>query len=340
MRALPKTRRLAKGRWKSSVADALERVLEYSGEGDPKYSPGDPPVVALSFEDVVVNGHVGLAVFQRMVRRADFKFNKAFWKRIPLQYGRARIHAGYEGFKNAEKDTWTTDPYYRMYRKGMLRAYRSICETAGDPACKRWIASLLMNYTEGELRRYSRDTLVEELDRPLGFETIGDYTEDPAPERERTGIRLIPEMLDLLTQLQRRGFDIWVMSTSNDWSATIFAAEIGIHPTRVVGIRVKVDDSFLGEEPLIPTPTGAGAAEALTLFVGRTPVLAIASTADTEILSYGHGARIALIDKPLAAEIATEWRRRGWFVQSAFSPIRAPQVLPRSAAAATAAPAP
>jgi len=332
-RPLPKIRRLTKGRWAPSAVDALERVLEYTGEENPDYSPSDPPVVVIGFEDVAVNGHLGEAVFQRMVRKAAFRFNQPFWNRIPLQYGRARIHAGYQGFRKMPEGMWPNDPYFRMYRKGMLRAYRSICEEAGIPACRRWIASLLMNYSERDLRTFSRETLTEELNRPVGYETVGDTPEDPNPERERTGIRLIPEMLELFTQLRLQGLDLWIMSTSNDWTATVFAAPLGVHTSRVVGIRVKVVDGFLMEEPLIPTPTGSGAAEAMTLFVGRTPVLVIASPEDEALLGYGHGARVVIAKESLDAKKAREWRMRGWLIQRSFSPIRAPQRLPGSAPA-------
>lgn len=326
-RPLPKQRRLSQGRWKPAIADALERVLEYSGEGEPNYSTLDPPVVVFGFEDVAINGHLGEAIFRRMVRRAEFRFSPAWWDRIPQQYGRSRIEAGYRGFMKSETRSWPVNPFYKMYRKGMLRTYRIICEEAGFAACHRWIASLLMNYGEAELRRYSRATLIEELNRPIGIKIVEDIPEDPSPEYERTGIRLIPEMSELFAQLRRRGFDLWIMSTSNDWSDEVFASAIGVDISRVLGIRVKVNDGILGEEPLIPIPTGEGAAEALTLFIGRVPVLVVASPRDKKILGYGNGMRVVVVQKPLDPKTSREWRGRGWFIQPAFSPIATPQRL-------------
>jgi phosphoserine phosphatase len=324
----PRTRRLAPGRWKSAVSDALEKVLEYTGEETPGYSVNDPPVVVFELDDVLVNGHLGQAIFYRLVRRAEFKFNDAFWEKIPEQYGRARIQAGWRGFRGAPRDSWPLDPYYRMYRKGMVRAYRQICESVSRRACNSWAASLLAGFGERELRNYSRATLIEELDKPLGFASVGDSPEDPKPERERQGMRFIPETIDLTEQLIRRGIDVWVISDTNDWAATLLAGVYGIHPSRVVGIRLKAAEQVIGGEPLTPIPHGMGSAEAVTMFINRVPVLSVASEPNEPLLEWGHGARIVVTRGPLDRRTEARWRNRGWLIQPAFSAIRAPQKLP------------
>lgn len=330
-RPLPKERRLSRGRWNPLVADALERILEYTGENDPAYTPANPPVAVFTLDDGLVNGDLGQALFNRLTRRAEFKFIPAFWALIPQQYGRARIEAGYRGFQGTPPASWPNDPYYRMYRKGMLRAYRSICETAGRPACGRWIASLLIGFEERELRRYAQETLIEELDRPVGFDDIGDTPEDPKPEPERRGIRMIPEMLELLQALRGQGIDVWVLSDTNDWAAKVFAGAYGVHPSRVVGMRVKVSDEMITGESLIPTPLGSGAAEAVTMFIGRSPVLTVSSEENEELLAWGRGVRVVLTRSPPDRKTESRWRGRGWLLQPAFSAVRAPQRLPGSA---------
>ncbi|MBI2362330.1 MAG: hypothetical protein HYV15_02970 [Elusimicrobia bacterium] len=97
-----------------------------------------------------------------------------------------------------------------------------------------------------------------------------------------------------------------------------------MHPSRVFGVRQKVADGVLGAETLSPVPVGTGAAEALTLLLGRSPMLAVGSPEDLAMLDYddGAGLRILLAHADAAPADAA---RKGWLVQAPFSPVREPQ---------------
>ncbi|MFH1723220.1 MAG: haloacid dehalogenase-like hydrolase, partial [Elusimicrobiota bacterium] len=319
---VPKNRRLAPGRWRPEVVDALELLLEREGQGTPLYAPANPPVAVVAFDDVAATHHVGEAVFQSLVDRAQFKFSDEFWELVPVQYGRARIRAGYEGFRDQPRSVWDQDPYYRMYRKGFHGCYRSICREVGMKACSQWIATLLAGFEEVEVRRYVRAVIQEELRRPVGGEDVKDAVDDPRPIRLRTGLRRIPEMEDLFRKLKEKGFDVWVMSTANHWAIEAIARLYGIHPTRIVGIRSKVIDGLVTKEVLQPIPWGTGKAEAITMFIGRSPSLAVGGGDDEPLLSYGEGLRVAVVDPD---SDRSQWERRAWLIQPRFSPVRTPQ---------------
>lgn len=386
LRWVPKTRRLAPGRWRPEVAYALERLLEFEGEGTPGYTPNVPPVAVFSWEDVAITHDVGEAVFLRMVRRAEFKFSDEFWKLIPEQYGRARIRIGYERFVDrlaalneagalAEQDALVrrearakarklpmgperetrletlaeegaraeearaernlkrlsileplaaSDPAYRMYRKAFAGCYQSICREVGRRACAEWLVKLLSGFTEEKLRDYTLTTLREELRRPVGTEDLGEAIGDPVPVRVRTGLRLIPEMRDLFQKLKDKGFDVWVISSTNDWSLKASVDSYGVHISRAVGVRSRVIEGRLTLKILRPTPSGTGKAEAVTMFIGAEPALVMAGPGEESLLDYGRGVRVMIADK---GSDTSEWTRRHWLFQPRLSPVRAPQKL-------------
>jgi len=365
------TRRLAPGRWRGEVADALERLLEYQGRGRPEYSEQDPPVALLVFDDVSINNSPGESLFFRLVTRASFKFTDGFWEKIPEQYGKASLRSAYEAFRerlaglDAEQETVARDmlrareelfepealdqaldalrqarerievrrtaalvpllrgdPGYRRYRKGMLRCYQSICADMGEKVCASWLTSLLDGLTEEEVAIHSRAMLDSEFRREIGMESIEASLDDPAPVRFPVGLRAIPEMRDLYSNLKRRGFDVWVLSTTNDWTIKMLTSIYGVDPSRTVGVRSAVSEGRLTGRVLIPIPYGTGQAAAVTFFIGRPPALVVGAGRDEAVLDYGNGLRVVMAGP---GDNSEPWTRRGWSVQPRFSPDRAPQ---------------
>lgn len=380
-RLIPK--RLAPGRWRPEIVDAVEKVLELEGFGD-LYSPDRPPVALIAWDDVFVTNRLSEALFQRLVTRAEFKFDDAFWKLIPSQYGRVRIRAGYTGFVDRLKDIedeqkdirgqlrdmerrwrpflteqdeneWREkrapleakeaalrarrkllieslkkgDSYYRMYRKGFLKCYGDLCRDWGRRKCSVWLTQLLMGFREDELRTYVRSLISDELRRPVGVEEITEFVGDQAPVKFPVGLRRVPEMEDLHRNLVKRGFDAWFLSESNEWAAQEFAKLYGVDPKRVVGIGAKRDeDGVLTGEVLIPIPISTGKAEAIAMFIGRAPALAVGGEDDDEMLRYGRGVRVKLVDPNEMLPGFEKGKRVRWLLQPRFSPARGRQKLP------------
>lgn len=314
---------LPPGRWRPEVAEALDRLLASQGAGTPGYSTDDPPVVAFSLEDVVVTGSIGEALFYRLVSRADFKFTDEFWALIPGRYS-ARARAAYESFRGQPRETWESDPYYRIYRKALFRSQHVVAREWGGKRCAAWRVRLMGGFPESELRAYVRALIDEEFRRPVGFETVEEITGDPDPVKVRVGLRRIQEMEDLFLAFRERGFDVWVMSDAYQWAAEEIAKEYGVHASRVVGVRTKVtDDGMLTSDILTPVPKEAGRAEAATMLVGRTPELVIGNRDDAPLLDYGRGLRILVVEPEEAAAGVPKGKK--WLAQPRFSPDRAPQ---------------
>ncbi|MEE8424517.1 MAG: haloacid dehalogenase-like hydrolase [Elusimicrobiota bacterium] len=316
--------RLAPGRWRAPVADALERVLAENGVGIEGYDVLDPPVALLRFDDVSITNHVGEAFFYRLVTDAKFKFSKEFWERVPIQFGRQRIRAGYLGFKDLPRKIWEQDAYYRLYRKTFFAGYRDFCKEFGKTRCRSWLVQLLADFDEMELRRFARDVIKDELKHPVVVETIEEFPEDPRPVKVRRGLRFIPEMKDLYKNLHDRGIDVWIISSSSFWAAEDMAKEYGVDTTRVLGMRTKVSNGIVSAEVLRPVTSGPGGAEAISLFIGRSPKLIVGGPGDAALLRYGRGVRLRVFEPGSSPESLS---RRGPLFQPRFSASRPPQTF-------------
>lgn len=318
-------RRLAPGRWAPETADALERLLQFLGEGTTGYSTAEPPAAVLMLDDCALSGSPGDALFARMTAQAAFVFDDAFWRLLPPQYGSASVRAGWLSFKDQPRNIWPKDPNYLLYRKALHRSFDRLCADAGQRTCSRWRASLYKGLEEAELQRLARAAVAEGLRRPMTPEPAGDSPDDPVPAEARPALRLVPEMGDLSRKLLERGFDVWVFSLSGQHSAAEAARLYGIHPTRVVGVRSKIVNGALTAETLNPLPEAFGLTEAVTMFLGRPPALAVGRPVEAPLLDTDDGDGLRVLIAPAAGPDADAARKKGWVVQPPFSPVREPQ---------------
>lgn len=277
------------GRWAPQVRRALERLIATQGAGSPGYSPERPPAAVIAWDDTAVIGHPGEAVFGRLVDDAGFKFSDSFWSAVPAPHGR-RARVGYEEFHGQPRVVWPKDPYYQMYREAMFLARDAVCSERGRRACFSWLAALLQGFGEEELRSLSARVLEQES--------------------------VVPELESLARALAAAGFDVWALSSSNQWTAQAAAVPRGVHPSRVLGVRCRTRNGVLLPELMDPVPVDIGEAEALTRALGRGPELAVGGARNRNLLDYGGGLRLVIGggDSGFAADA----RRRGWLLQPEF----------------------
>jgi hypothetical protein len=315
----PRIPRLPAGRWRPEIKEALEIFIAAHGRDSRGYNAGQPPVAALAFNDVAVINDVGLAVFQRLVDRADFKFSDAFWQEVPLAYGRQRLRAAYGIFLEQPFSTWMRQPSYQQYRKGFFQAYRDICVKLSPLDCRTWLAKLLIGYGEEELAAYTRASIGAEYLRPIGTELVADAMDDRDPVPVRHGLAWVPEIRALIDRLRDAGFDVWVIDANEQHEFEVVAAQADFDPTRVQGIRSKVVAEKLSSVILQPVPVRGGKANVVSARLGRPPLLVVGSRRDDqELLEYAAPQALHLLldrDDPDLLRLAQD---RGWLIQPAF----------------------
>lgn len=307
------------GRWVEANRKALQRTILAYGKDSPGYSVETPPAAAFVWDDAAVVNHVGEAAFYKLVTKAQFKFSDDFWTLIPPPFDK-RAKTGYEGFKDAAPAVWPKDPFYLMYRKAMFSAYHDMISRQGAAGGRGWLTKLLKGFTEDDIQIYMAAVIDEELKGTLAPVDILEFADDVEPIAARRGLRKIPEMKELFEALIKNGWDVWILSSSNYWAAQSFSNHYGVDPSRVIGVRARVQNGVLQPELLELIPEGPGKAEALSFFVANGPLISVASGVEEDrlFLEYGTGLKL-MIDRgnPKMNERA---RKLGWLIQPAFKP--------------------
>ncbi|WP_020668921.1 HAD family hydrolase [Amycolatopsis nigrescens] len=94
-----------------------------------------------------------------------------------------------------------------------------------------WVAQLNAGYRPAEVRAIARAARDEALRAPVGAtQRVGSGT-------EVAWVRYYPEIKDLIATLNRAGFSTWVVSASPKETADVWSAEVGIPPSRTIGIN-------------------------------------------------------------------------------------------------------
>ncbi len=306
------------GRWTPEVRAALEKLIADKGRGAPGYDPKIPPVAVLPWSDAAVAGDPAELVFLSLVSEVKFKFDDSWWELVPIGYGRQPTRAAYEQFVDLSTAVWTAQPSYHAWRKGMLSSYVSLCRGVGRKECRSYLARLWAGWRPDEAQDYAKRVLDEEKSRASAFEMIPGEPGDRKPLRARRGLRLVPEMRDLVAKLRSAGFDVWVI---DDVPQPVLAAatlDYGIDPSRSYGVQNSTDGPRMGADVLKPVPTRGGKTEVVQSLLGRPADLVLGrDSADFDLLSYGDGLRVVL---DLDPELVKKAGERGWLVQRAFSP--------------------
>lgn len=320
----PQIPRLPAGRWLPEVKEALESFIAARGKDSPGYRADQPPAAVLAFNDVIVINDVGLAVFQRMVDRADFKFSEAFWREVPIAYGRQKIRAAYGIFLEQPQSVWMRQPSYQQYRKVFFKAYRDMCGALGPLECRVWLARLLVGYGEAELAAYTRASLGAEYLRPIGTELVADGADDPDPVSVRHGLAWVPEIRALIDLLRASGFAVWTVDANQQHEFEVVAAQADFEPEQTLGIRSKVAAEKLTSTVLQPVPVRGGKANAVSSRLGRAPALVVGSQRDDqELLQYAAPDALRLLLDRGDQELLRLAGDRGWLVQPAFPALPA-----------------
>ena len=326
---------LGPGRWTPEVRRALERQLAREGRDSPGYDENKPPIAVISLDELAPSHAPGNALFSLLVDSAAFKFNDGFWRRIPEPFGAEKIRAGYNAFHRLAPAIWPKDASYLLYRKAFYGARRDICRLWGERECARWKATLLEGFDPAELSRAALEAVVRGLSGPVGTERIGDFPEDPEAVEVPTGLRRIPEIEDLCRKLVEKGFDVWAMSGSDQWSAGVFAtygstAAPCFEPDHVVGVGVKAASGTLTADVVSPIPVGAGELEIFMERIGRVPALVVGGPASRELLGRARLGILVWKEELPGFEPQSKPQRAGpgeILLQTAFRPVRLPQPL-------------
>ncbi|OGS41581.1 MAG: hypothetical protein A2506_07360 [Elusimicrobia bacterium RIFOXYD12_FULL_66_9] len=308
---------LMPGRWKAEVREALEKFILRKGRKSPDYDAKRPPVAVIPWSDAAVSGDPAELVFLRLVTDVRFEFKDDFWEIIPVAYGRQPTRAAYEQFIQISSSVWKSIPTYDAYRKNILSSYIELCRGVGRKECRSYLSRLWAGWRDDDAYDFSRETLEREKNSSATLEVVRGDPEDRVPLRLRRGLRLIPEVRDLVAKLREEGFDVWVIDDVPQPVLAASAVDYHVDPSRVYGVHNSTAGPRMGAGVLKPVPTRGGKTEVLQSMLGRPADLVLGrDSADFELLSYGEGLRI-VFDRD--EELVRRAAERSWLVQPSLA---------------------
>ena len=308
---------LMAGRWSPETRAALEAFIMERGRGSPGYDAKIPPVAVLPWSDAAVAGDPAELVFLKLVTDVNFRVDDAWWEIVPIAYGRQPTRAAYEEMMTLSSSTWLSQPSYHAWRKGMLAGYLGLCRNVGRKECRSYLSRLWAGWRLDDAEEYTKTALTEERRRVDPVEMIPGEPGDRKPLRARRGLRVIPEMRDLVGKLRGAGFDVWVIDDVPQPVLAASAADYGVDPSRIYGVQNSTQGVRMGADVAPPVPTRGGKTDIVQTNLGRPADLVLGrDSADLDVLSYGDGLRVVFDHDP---DLVKKAREKGWIIQHAFA---------------------
>lgn len=149
-----------------------------------------------------------------------------------------------EELKNCEQ--------YQDFTAKLPFLYAGYCETAGigDDYGYPWVLYLLAGHTTDEVKAMAREAISAELGNSLAVHTL----ESPAKSATKAGVvrysyksglRVLPEMQDLIATFMVNGIDVFIVSASFKPVVEVFSGEdtfgYNVPTARVIGMELKTD---------------------------------------------------------------------------------------------------
>ena len=288
-------------RWNSENRKQLDGLLDRT-----------PGQAVFDFDNTLIHGDLGEAcmyyiAFQGLVR-ADLD---EFWKEIShpalSQKELDRIRAGWD--RNQAYDDMQS---HLEWVDDLLGLYDRLLEQAGLEDAYRWSRSLFGNLPERELRNIASYVFQDETRLPIGFEEL------PSGRRIPRGIRIIPEIHELIQSLLQSGWTVRIITASPEPTIQSVIHHWNLEEAAVRGMRLKRQDDLLLPYIEEPMTYGPGKVQAIRE-LDSSPIDFAAGDSFTDLDMMRAASMALLIDRG-KADLRSVAEQEGFLIQS-FAPV-------------------
>jgi len=250
------------------------------------HKSGPPPGAVFDCDGTVIRGDVGEAMFYFQIEHFLFRQSPAdIWDDHPK---REILQGLYTRLKDLPGDLRRTEGDFDAFAEILLTWYFGQIDSGEVIKACADIVRLFAGYTLPEVRAIARDTFESEIHAPLGTRRLGGRS---VPQ----GIRYIKESVELLSELQSRGFTIWPVSGSNRWSVESVFQRLGLAEDRVIGIDLVSKNGAFTSKAIDPIPIRQGKIDALKARTERAPLLVASdSKNDIPLFLYSAGLKVRI----------------------------------------------
>ncbi|MGB8645923.1 MAG: haloacid dehalogenase-like hydrolase [Anaerolineae bacterium] len=299
------------GRWTAENRTAIEQLLTRSYP--------EPPIAVFDWDNTCIYRDIGDATFHSLAADLGFKFDApGFWDWVteaaPIDFA----SAAYEAYRRRPNpDT------HHCLRLAFERGRKAYYDGMDDNSACAWDAGAFLGWRFSDAREYARQVMLRELAHPLTAEV---YEYEGTRIEILQGIRVRPEMQELVRVMQQVGWQVWVISASPQWVVEPFAELYGIPANRVVALRRALVDGRMTRAVEPPVSFSDGKLDAYRMFVDahRPPWFAAGdSVYDWKLLEWAEGGR--LLVEPTHPRLRTyaQWQKSlgaPWLVQEFCAP--------------------
>jgi phosphoserine phosphatase len=248
VRAPPRETDPEQAGWVAPNADRLDVLLESRGRGSPGFDPDHPPVAAFDWDNTMMKNDIGDATLYWMLRNDRvFQPPNRDWSKTSNKLtsaARAALNAGCDSAGEpgqllaTSRSAACADAIVGIYDDGKTPSGEPAWDaqfSLTSNAAYLWTAQLLAGHTMAQARELARAAYDENRRATEGaVQTVGTHSV--------TGwVRIYPQMAALVRRLQKRGFEVWIVSASPQPFAEVVAGEVGIAEDHVIGVRSLLD---------------------------------------------------------------------------------------------------
>ena len=295
--------------WRPDVHRRLCELIASGGD--------DRAVAVFDFDNTCVLGDIGEAYGHYLVETMRYRYDlERFWDLVHPDDGRRRLREVTEEAMNTvsggEDAFGSEEPAYRRYLAEMMTLYDRRLERAGKRDCYEWAVRLHVGLDEEEMRQWSTAAIRRELQRTR--ESVRFSFSDGREIEIQRGIRPFVEIRRLFDALRQVGWEVWIVSATNEWTVRQFAPVFGVPTDRVLGNRVGVVDGELTDETESPVLFREGKVEAIDRRIGTRPDLVVGdAVTDYEMLCCAQ--KLAVVVDRGDEMLRREADDRGWAMQ-------------------------
>lgn len=137
-------------------------------------------------------------------------------------------------------------------------------------------SNVSLEYVKNRVRYMSGDSL--SYWRELGRKCFKEFYSN----------KIYKPIKELISQLKKNGFEIWIVSASPEAMYQKFLSEeLEIPITNIVGVKSVIRDGIITDEIIVPVPQDHGKKEAIESFIQERPLFAAGnSRGDKEMIEY------------------------------------------------------
>lgn len=269
------------GKWNPGTREQIQKMIDANGINSPGYNAEKKPYAVFDWDQTCIFNDTEESLFRWMIENVAFKatpeqfsaairngipddnfsdsYNNADGKPVSIDLIAADLDADYkflyenyiaDGKKTLEEIRATEE--FIDFRGKLAYLYEAIGGTFSADVSYPWVLYLFVGMTEqevGEVAELANDaalhdsldtySLTSSASRPgrAGVISYGGY---------KKGLRLAPEMSNLINVLRENGFDVYICSASHETVVRVFAGlpkyGYNVPPENVIAMKTKMEN--------------------------------------------------------------------------------------------------